>query len=939
MKKIYRIGLILSLSTILFTPLLLLKNNPAENTYIPPSMFPGNMENEEEEASVGTPEDPNARENYELLRLHDPSTGRIPEGIRERELQFGSTLPKMDISSKSDKSLGKTNASIWTKRGPFNVGGRTRALGIDVSNENVILAGGISGGMWRSANGGASWTKTTNQDHLHSVTCLTQDTRAGKTNIWYYGTGEYKGNSTSGNATFFLGDGIFKSVDGGQTWTPLASTVLNTPHSWDGDFDICWNLATDPSNTSEDEVYAAVYNGLMRSTNGGNSWTGVFGDFSTFTGEFVDVAVTSDGVVYVTMSSDNTTGQNGIWRSTDGLNYTNITPAGWPSTYSRIVIGVSKSDEKQVYFLGETSGSGTSGHSLWKYTYVSGDGTGAGGTWINRSGNLPNPGNLTGNFDSQGSYDLLIKVKPDNSNVVFIGGTNLYRSDDGFASTGNTKRIGGYEASGTTYGQYTNHHPDQHSLAFYPSNASKMISGHDGGLSLTTNNLASTVSWTFLNNGYSTTQFYTVAFDQIGSNDPIISGGLQDNGTWYTTSVTSTATWENLYSGDGAYCAIANNKAYYYVSSQNGTTYQISGSNGNWARVDPSGGANYRFINPFILDPNNTNMMYMAGGEYLWRNSNLTELPQGGNYDPPTTNWTKMTNTLHGDERVTIMASSKTPANILYYGSKSTNSNTPVSKLYKITGANSGNPVPVSIKGSNFPTNGYINCIAIDPTDANKVMVVYANYNILSLYYSNDGGTNWTEVGGNLEQNADGTGSGPSLRWATILPVSGGTVYILGTSIGVYATSTLNGRSTVWLQQGQEVIGNVVADMVISRTSDNTVVAGTHGNGVFSAKYTSTSVFTPENIQKPETIVLYDNYPNPFNPSTTINYFLPENMKVKLEVFNSNGQLISVLENGIKTAGENHSKVDASKWSSGTYLYRLTTEKGKIITKKMILVK
>lgn len=73
--------------------------------------------------------------------------------------------------------------------GPENIGGRTRALAIDVSDNtsNTILAGGVSGGMWRSTNGGTSWTRVTTLPQLASVTTLAQDTRSGKTNIWYYG--------------------------------------------------------------------------------------------------------------------------------------------------------------------------------------------------------------------------------------------------------------------------------------------------------------------------------------------------------------------------------------------------------------------------------------------------------------------------------------------------------------------------------------------------------------------------------------------------------------------------------------------------------------------------------------------------------------------------------------------------------------------------------
>src|SRR5512140_359403 len=133
----------------------------------------------DEEALEGNGEDPGARAHYEWLRLHDPATGVIPQGIRDRELAFATRLPvRAEVLAKGATGSGLA-ATTWSKRGPTNVGGRTRALGVDITNANVILAGGVSGGMWRSANGGSSWTQSTTPAQLHSVTCLSQDKRGG----------------------------------------------------------------------------------------------------------------------------------------------------------------------------------------------------------------------------------------------------------------------------------------------------------------------------------------------------------------------------------------------------------------------------------------------------------------------------------------------------------------------------------------------------------------------------------------------------------------------------------------------------------------------------------------------------------------------------------------------------------------------------------------
>src|SRR5262249_44445921 len=109
------------------------------------------------------------------------------------------------------------------------------------------------------------------------------------------------------------------------------------------------------------------------------------------------------------------------------------------------------------------------------------------------------------------------------------------------------------------------------------------------------------------------------------------------------------------------------------------------------------------------------------------------------------------------------------------------------------------------------------------------------NYNVISLFFSYDSGTSWTNISGNLEQFASGSGNGPSCRWASILPLNGQTMYLVGTSTGLYSTLELNGTSTVWSQEGPTVIGDDVVDMIDTRASDGMIVAGTHANGIFSS--------------------------------------------------------------------------------------------------------
>ncbi|TAE52600.1 MAG: T9SS C-terminal target domain-containing protein, partial [Bacteroidetes bacterium] len=689
--------------------------------------------------------------------------------------------------------------------------------------------------------GGASWSKTTGSSELHSVTCIAQDPRAGFTSTWYYATGEGYGNSASATGAAYRGNGVYKSTDGGLTWVNLSSTSAD-PTVFSGNFQYNWNIVVNPVNG---DVYAASGAGIFRSQTGGSTWTLVL-DGGTAALKYTDIAVSSTGVLYATISSTGTPNK-GIFRSTDGTTWTAITPTGFAATYSRIVIGIAPSNQNVVYFFANTPAVGTSDHSFYKYTYVSGNGSGAGGTWVNRSTTLPAYGGNVGNL-SQGSYNQYVKVKPDNENVVFIGSTNVYRSTDGFATTANTRWIGGYSPANDV-SRYPSHHPDNHAMVFFPSNPAICLSGHDGGISKTTNNLGNTagnqpVVWTELNNGYLTTQAYGVAIDPQTSGDTRIMAGFQDNGKWYSSSSSGTVAWiEEQAGGDGCYVAIvptATTPNRRYTSTQTGKILRFDGPNPQAPtdadQIHPSTATGQLFVNPYILDPNNANIMYYAGGTRVWRNSNLAGINSGYGFTGTTTNWTNMTGTAVTTGTVSALDVSTSPANVLYYGTSN-------GQLYRVDNANSGTGTRIDIyTGKGFPAGAYVNSIAVDPTNSANALVCFTNYGVKSIFYTTNSGSTWTDVSGNLEQNPDGTGNGPSVRWVSIhKPTAGGTFYFAAASTGLYVTELLNGTSTVWTAEGASTIGNVVVAHIQTRRSDGLVAIGTHANGLYSATVTGTA--------------------------------------------------------------------------------------------------
>lgn len=177
--------------------------------------------NQSDAMSYGNDSSLQSRVMFEYMRLRNPSTGMIPANIRSQELAFAQTLPR-----------NMKKSFTWEQRGPINKGGRTRAIAIDVLDENIWLAAGVTGGIWRTTDAGQNWEKVTNPLQMHSITSIAQDTRTGHENVWYAGTGEHYGIvSASTFEARFSGNGMLKSTDGGITWTELTSTQSNTPQT------------------------------------------------------------------------------------------------------------------------------------------------------------------------------------------------------------------------------------------------------------------------------------------------------------------------------------------------------------------------------------------------------------------------------------------------------------------------------------------------------------------------------------------------------------------------------------------------------------------------------------------------------------------------------------------------------------------------------------
>ena len=751
----------------------------------------------------------NERLEHEFNLQKNPTTGEIPED--KKLLEYESAL-----RAKEKAITNRVTTSTYITRGPTNLGGRTRAFVIDRTDNtsNTIIAGGVSSGVFRTTDGGASWTKVSANDEIHNVTAIAQDPRAGFENIWYYATGERLGNSAS-LGSFLFGNGVWQSTDGGLTWNqiPETSSVFT---SFDSRLDLISSIEVSPING--DLIIGAVAR-IYRWD--GTTLTTEIDQASSPGSTNTDVEITSSGRVYVTFDGAETNG--GVWTSPTGDgSWTRIarnsSPSGWAST-GRIVLGAAPSNDDIIYALYANGNSGSIEADLWQYDFGE-------NKWTNYSSTLPDEpgGNLSGNdpFAIQGGYDLVVSVKPDDENYVVIGGTNIYKIAD-ITTDPEFERIGGYNDN-SSYNLYEmggdTHHPDIHALEFDPNNTNILFSGTDGGVHRTDDVTANTVTWTNLNNNYQTYQYYHVAMDPGGTNAVI--GGAQDNGT--TIGGTDLGASNNSdmslwFGGDGVAVGIAqrNGGASYqfYYGSQNGnmrTNFPTC-----CRGITPSGSSS-QFVTYFYLDPDNTNILYYAGENRLYRTGNAINITS--------TTWDNL-GFLPVNQNIRSLASTRgaydPSSSYLLIGGQDGG----VFRLDDpLSASSAGSAVNITPSGASTANGAVVSGLAIHPTNPDIVMAVYANYGINSIYITSDATSSsptWTLVERNLSEH--------SIRSAAIVELSDETIYFVGTARGLYSSN--DPVNTDWDLEGVDQIGLAVVSGLVYRPSDNKLLVGTHGNGMF----------------------------------------------------------------------------------------------------------
>src|SRR3989338_7782585 len=451
--------------------------------------------------------------------------------------------------------------------------GRLNFVRFDPTNSNTIFVGAPDGGLWKSTNGGTSWTTST--DQLTVIGCTDVAIDPGNTQIMYLATGD-------GDAGDCYSIGILKSTDGGATWnTTGLSWTVNQGRTIS-------KLLMHPTNSQI--LIAATSNGIYRTTDGGANLT------QTSTGSFKDLEFMpgTPNTVYTSGS---------IFRkSTDnGVTWTTIT-SGLPTTgVERIAIAVTAANTAYVYLLiGRSSDQGL----LGVYSSTN-SGTGFASQHGATGPNLLGWNSNGADSGGQAFYDLSIAASPTDANTIIVGGVNSWRSTDGGVNwTINSHWTG----SGAPYV-----HADIHAIEYLPGSGTTYFIGHDGGISKTTN---SGTSFTDISANLAIAQQYRIGLSTTTAGRMIT--GHQDNGT----NLLNAGTWNEVYGGDGMDCFIdRTNNNTLYGSYVYGDYYRSTNGGGAWTTIT-SGLPGGDWLCAWHQDPVTATTLYAGGRSAMYRTTN-----------------------------------------------------------------------------------------------------------------------------------------------------------------------------------------------------------------------------------------------------------------------------------------------------------------------------
>lgn len=772
-------------------------------------------------------------------------------------------------SQLANHSTAKTTAGVtntpWTQQGPTNIGGRINSIAIDPNDPNTILVGAVTGGVFRTTNGGFSWDPIFDDINHLAIGDITFE--PGNSQVIYVGTGDQ-----NIGGYMFIGGGIYKSTDGGSTWNNIGLQ----------DTRITSRILIDPTNTNK--IYAATMGlpqernsdrGLYTSTDGGSSWTqSLYINDST---GIIDLVMDPNNSQVLYASSWNrirnnfeslTTGVDAkIWKTTDGGTSWNHLANGLPNgILSRVNLAIDAGNPAKVYASFVSQGQNVEG------VYQSLD---AGGTWDTISIASLSP-NALGGF---GWYFGNVFVNPFAPSDIYILGVQLWRTPD-FGQS--------WEVVDPNWWQY-DVHADKHDLVF--TGPTSFYLATDGGLYQTTDNGQ---SWSDIDE-IPNTQFYRVKASPHWPDT--YYGGAQDNGT-VSGNAASISSWNRDYGGDGFSVLFDNNPNNLVAETQNGNLVYSDDMGFNFydftIGIDFNDRRNWDM--PVIISPNN-DQVYYTGTYRIYKNSS-------GLFNH---NWFPISNDLTDG----VVTSSER------FHTITTISESPFSALTLYAGTSDGN-IHVTTDGggswaniSNGVPDRYVTSVKASPYDPDEVFATVSGYRfnefIPHLLHSTNKGSTWTNVSGNL----------PAIGLNDVLiHPTHDSVWVVASDGGVYATQDYGQN---WERVGNNMPICPVYDMDWDMIQDR-LVAGTHARSMMTFPMDSLlpDVITANPwLDAPLRVSVY---PNP--TADYIKIRLPE-AGGTFEILDLNGKRV---RNGRIEGLEK--QISLQTLPVGTYLVRVTGESG-----------
>jgi photosystem II stability/assembly factor-like uncharacterized protein len=835
----------------------------------------------------------------------------------------------------NSKTRGPLSAMKWDETGPNNVGGRCRALITDKNNSNRLYLASSGGGLSISDDGGNTWNRRAGNDSAAApaVCALTQAVNGDI----YYGTGEGFGAGipyTNGAQTQ-LGEGIFKSTDGGLTFNQLSSTKPSSSNSSSDQWAFIQKLIAHP--TDANKIFAATGNGFKVTKDGGATWAKPASlNSSAFVADVESstdgnrVVVSTNTAIYISNDAGETFGA-----SIMGLN-------GMPASagLGRIDIAIAPSNADYIYAC--LAGS----NSQLKGIYKSTDG-GVNWTTIGIGGSA-----IFDPLGSQAFWNIAFGVHPTNPEMVFLGGQlDLYRYTPATTWVAIANWLGS-PFSGTLV------HADMHGIMFNPTNPSTMYVVNDGGFYRTFNCDAANPFFAEKNNNAAVTQCYGVSANTLGH----VVIGSQDNGSHIMgTSVNSPKVGKPLTGGDGMRSAI---------SSLNPKVIITSTYGGAFTRATDGGLSPLSFKSFFDLnidanedgDPEEGaiwNAPIFLKEKYSSDNKPLSTCIIGTNSSiwmtqGATTSkavWFNLMNQSGvGYSAITVP---KNNNKIVYVGTSGgavyridvPNLLDSTYKYFDTIDNKGAFPYSALIKTTLIANFGgrYVTDVAAS-ADGAVVYVTLGNYGNSSYIYKSIK----ADTASSLANAAftDFTGSLPKMPIYSAVCADGNpNRVIIGTELGVWGSENVG--SPMWQELNltgpdpakwhPRVATYEVIEVGHLQNSDGSgfegpiVYTGTHGRGSFRS--TSLGIYWPTNVQyadaNTESISVY---PNPTVDMATITYNASLAGNTTIRIYSLTGSLVKTYNTPVKT-GANSIQLNVSDLSTGGYIVYLSNGAKKATTK------